>query len=646
MPKTSVAVVLSVASVWLLSSWAIAAERPNILWITSEDHGPAMGCYGDALARTPNVDALAAKGMRFTRVWSIVPVCAPARTSIITGMYPSSTGGLHMRSMAPLPAGVQMFPQLLRAAGYYCTNNVKEDYNLRKPEGLWDASSQQAHWKHRGAGQPFFAVFNSTKSHESQLRTRPHKQITDPANVRVPAYHPDTPEVRQDWAQYYDKVAEADADAGARLAELADSGLADETIVFYFADHGSGMPRSKRWPGNSGLHVPLVVYFPPKWQHLAPREYQPGGKSDRMLSFVDLGPTVLSIAGVKIPEWMQGRAAAGTQQADPPKFLFGERGRMDESIDLMRSATDGRYVYLRNYYPHVSHGQHNTYQFQTPTTRVWREWFVQGKTNAAQSRFWQVPKESEELYDLHSDRDEVKNLAASSEHQAILEKLRQAQREHAAKIRDVCLLPEGEMQARALGMTPYDFAHDPAKYPFERVRDAAELAANLDPGATPALVALLSDKDSGVRYWAAMGLLMRGSDAVAHEASALRTALDDASPFVRVVAAQALAQYGNEMDHAKALEVLIELAPPEKHDVFVAMAALGAIDSLGAKASSLVEQVRQINPRGPSPDPRFDPYVPRLIAQITGTATDEEPSATSKAAKRARNRAAREAGKE
>ena len=150
-----------------------------------------------------------------------------------------------MRSMVPFPQGKKMYPQLLREAGYYCTNNAKEDYNLAKPGEVWDESSKKAHWRNRPAGQPFFAVFNSEKSHESQIRTRPHTQVHDPAKVRVPAYHPDTPEVRQDWAQYYDGVSEADADAGARLKELADAGLAEETIVFYYADHGSGMPRQQ-----------------------------------------------------------------------------------------------------------------------------------------------------------------------------------------------------------------------------------------------------------------------------------------------------------------------------------------------------------------------------------------------------------------
>src|SRR5438876_6433593 len=226
-------------------------------------------------------------------------------------MYAPSTGAEHMRSMVPYPAGKQMFPQLLRAAGYYCTNNVKEDYNLAKPGKVWDESSRNAHWKNRKPPQPFFAVFNSVKSHESQIRTRPHKQVHDPAKVRVPAYHPDTPEVRQDWAQYYDVITEADTDAGTRLSEVERAGLANDTIVFYFADHGSGMPRSKRWPYNSGLQVPLVVYFPEKWRSLAPPEYRPGVKSDRLVSFVDLAPSVLSLAGIKPPEWMQGHAFAG-----------------------------------------------------------------------------------------------------------------------------------------------------------------------------------------------------------------------------------------------------------------------------------------------------------------------------------------------
>lgn len=603
------------------------SSRPNILWLTSEDHGPQMGCYGDKLARTPNVDALAAKGLIFQRAWSCFPVCAPARSAIISGMYPTSTGAEHMRSMAPLPTGTKMYPQFLREAGYYCTNNSKEDYNLAKPGQVWDESSNKAHWNNRRAEQPFFAIFNSQKSHESQLRTRPHVQITDPAKVRVPAYHPDTPEVRQDWAQYYDKVSEVDADAGARLKELAEAGLTEDTIVFYYGDHGSGMPRSKRWPSNSGLHVPLVVYFPEKWRALAPKEYQAGGKSDRLINFVDLAPTVLSLAGVRPPEWMQGHAFAGEFQTAPQPFLHGCRGRMDESRDLVRSVTDGRYVYLRNYYPHLSQGQHVTYQFETPTTRVWHQRFVESKTTPAQSIFWSVPKAPEELYDLQNDPDEVQNLAASPQHQDILQRLRKAQRDHAAKIRDVGFLPEGEIHSRSQGTTPYDMAHDDAKYPFQRIFDMAELASSLSSEATPQLTAALSDADSAVRYWAALGLLMRGDAAIQSSKTKLVTELQDSSPYVRIVAAQALAQHGAASDLPAALATLKELAPCDKNGVFVSMAALTAVQALGPKAAPLLETVRTMTPSGPSPDGRFDSYVPRLIADITRQLGGEPPAA-------------------
>jgi arylsulfatase A-like enzyme len=628
----------SLASLALaLVSSAAAADRPNILWLTSEDHGPEMGCYGDENARTPHIDALAAKGMIFNHAWSTHPVCAPARTAIITGMYATSSGAVHMRSMVPLPATIRLFPEFLRDAGYYCTNHSKEDYNVPKTERTWDNSSNQAHWRNRAEGQPFFAVFNSTKSHESQIRTRPHQAIADPAKMRVPAYHPDLPEVRRDWAQYYDKVSEADADAGARLREIEQAGLAADTIVFYYGDHGSGMPRSKRWPSNSGLHVPLVVYFPPQWRHLAPSEYQPGGQSDRLVSFVDLAPTVLSLAGIRPPDWMEGHAFAGPHQTEPPAFLFGSRGRMDERADTVRSVTDGRFVYLRNYQPHVSQAQRVTYQFETPTTRVWHALFEAGGTNEGQSIFWRTPKAPEELYDLATDRDEVRNLAKSEEHGAILDKLRSALRAHLEATRDVTFLPEGEMHARAQGGSPYELARDEARYPFQRIFYAADLASNLKPDAIPQLRTLLADDDSAARYWAALGFLMRGAEAVQRDQELLRRAMEDPSPHVRIAAAQALASHGSDSDLGPALAILRELAPPEKNGVFVAMSALSAIEALGSKAASLHGFVRTINPRAGSPHERFASYIPRQIENIaltTGNA-DAGPARKAKAGKKA-----------
>ena len=611
------ALFLSLALLFPLSL-AAAADKPNILWLTSEDHSPHMGCYGDKIARTPNVDALAAKGMLFKKAWSVAPVCAPARTAIISGLYPSSSGGIHMRSMVSLPSGFKMYPQFLREAGYYCTNNSKTDYNLREPGPVWDQSSGKASWKNRAPGQPFFAIFNSTKSHESQIRTRPHTQITQPEDIRVPAYHPDTPEVRQDWAQYYDKVSEADADAGRHLKDLEAAGLAEDTIVFYYADHGSGMPRSKRWPSNSGLHVPFVVYFPEKWKHLAPKEYTPGGQSDRLISFVDLAPTLLSLAGIQPPEWMQGHAFAGLHQTEPQPYLFGERGRMDERMDLVRSVTDGRYVYLRNYHPHVSQAQRVAYQFETPTTRVWNDLFLAGKTTPAQSLFWREPKDPEELYDLQTDPDEVRNLAASPEHRPVLEKLRTALRDHLKGVRDIAFLPEAEIHARSAGSTPHQTARDETKYPLERILTTAELASNLDSTAAPELARLLAtDPDSAIRHWGALGLLMRGSSVVQEYQTTLQKALADDSPLVRVVAAQALGQHGDDTALSAALSTLAPLAVPQDHGVLVAMSALAAIEALGDKAKSLHPQIATLNPEGQSPDERYNSYVPRLIANIT-----------------------------
>ncbi len=608
----------SFAAIILAVSASAAAEgpsRPNILWITSEDHGIEMGCYGDKYATTPNVDKLAARGMIYTRVWSCAPVCAPSRTTLISGLYAHSTGGEHMRSFVPFPAGKPMFPQLLREAGYHCSNNSKEDYNLAKPGKVWDDSSNKAHWQNRAPGQPFFAVFNSEKSHESKIRSPRHQLVHDPAQVRVPSYHPDTPEVRRDWAQYYDIVTAADADAGKLLAQLEADGLTENTVIFYFGDHGSGMPRSKRWPYHSGLHVPLVVFIPEKFKNLRPPDYKPGGTSDRLVSFVDFAPTLLSLAGLPPPAWMQGHAFLGRHLAPAPQFLHGFRGRMDERLDLVRSVTDGRHVYVRNYMPHLIYGQHLAYMWQTPTTRAWEKLHHAGQLTPAQDAFWNR-KPPEELYDLQTDRDEVKNLASSPAHAAIKAKFRQAQQEQVMKIRDVGFIPEGERFARAAGGAPYDLGHDDRKYPLARVLDTAELASMLQPGTVPALQQALADADSAVRYWGALGLLMRGPTAVEAARAELRAALQDASADVRITAAQALGQFGTDADRQEILPILAAHADWSRHGVFSAIAALNSLDALGAKAAPVARLIQTLPTKGASPNGRYNSYVPRLVEDL------------------------------
>ena len=424
----------------------------------------------------------------------------------------------------------------------------------------------------------------------------------DPAKVRVPAYHPDTPEVRHDWAQYYDTVTAADADAGLRLKELADDGLAEETIVFYFADHGSGMPRNKRSACDSGLHVPLVVYIPEKFRDLRPPEYQPGGHSDRLVSFVDLAPTVLSLAGVEPPAWMQGHAFLGKNPTKQP-FVFGFRGRMDERPDLVRSATDGRFVYVRNYMPHKLPGQHVDYMFQTPTTRVWKSLHDAGKLTPAQDAFWK-PKPAEELYDLKNDPDEVRNLASDPACASDFTAASRAQQKLAADIRDVGILPEGELHMRAKG-SPYDWGRDDRVYPFARVFAAADLASRDAPDAVAKLRALFGDDDSAVRYWAALGMVIRGKEAVNASASELRAAIADRSPHVGVAAAEALARYGKAADREAALKRLIELASWEKNNVFVAVAALNALDAADIKEPAIRAAIAKLPTKGKLPHPLF-----------------------------------------
>ncbi|MBD3672886.1 MAG: sulfatase-like hydrolase/transferase [Planctomycetaceae bacterium] len=591
-----------------------ADERPNILWITSEDNGPHLGCYGDEYADTPNIDSIAEQGVIYQHAWSTAPVCAPARTTIITGMYPPSLGAQHMRSSTRIPDQFKLYPEYLRQAGYYCTNNSKQDYNL--PGGnVWDESSNKAHWRNRKEGQPFFAIFNFTTSHESRIRRRPHTPVHDPAKVRVPAYHPDTPEVRRDWAQYYDKLTEMDQQVGKTLKQLKEDGLADDTIIFYYGDHGSGMPRSKRWPYSSGLRVPMIVSFPEKYRHLAADDYQQGGSSDRLVGFVDLAPTVLSLAGIEPPEHMQGHAFHGKYEADPQPFMFGFRGRMDERYDMVRVASNGRFIYLRQFMPHRIYGEHVDYMFQTPTTQVWYQMYQDGKLNAAQSHFWE-PKPAEELYDLQNDPDEVNNLADSPQHQEVLKQLRSALHEHLLSDRDAGFLPEPMMHARAGDDTVWEMTHDPQRYNLQRIMQVAYLASNRDPEEIKKLAVWINDDDAAVRYWSILGLNVRGESAIKQLQAHLQSHLDDESPSVRIVAAEALAKFGDPSLQERAIGQLIDLSNVETHGPYVSTLALNSLDAVNPVfLKDYVDQIKALPTKHPSLQQRLrmSAVTPNLI---------------------------------
>ena len=384
--------------VMMLASVAEGAEaqpqRPNILWITAEDMGANLGCYGDSYATTPNLDRLASESVRYTNAFATAPVCSPARSCLITGVYATSLGTHGLRSAFPIPEQMRGFPAYLRAAGYYCTNNVKTDYNTANEPAIirasWDESSAKAHWRNRRPGQPFFAVFNDMVTHQSRTSVWPYEQFQkelqsqltpherhDPAQAPVPPYWPDTPVTRRTIARYYDCITLMDRNAGRLLAELEEAGVADDTIVFFYADHGAGHPRHKRLVLDSGLHVPLIVRFPEKYRHLAPAA--PGEAVDRLVSFVDFPATVLSLLGLPVPEYMQGRAFLGAAETAPRQYVYGARDRVDEAFDMARSVRDKQYLYVRNYMPHLSYNQPEGFSDQAEVRREITRLAAEGK---------------------------------------------------------------------------------------------------------------------------------------------------------------------------------------------------------------------------------------------------------------------------
>jgi len=433
-------------------------KRPNLLWISAEDLSPDLGCYGDAYAVTPNIDRLASQGVRYTRAFSNSPVCAPSRSALITGMYCTTLGTQFMRCKGVPPPEVRCFPEYLRAAGYYCTNNVKTDYQFDPPFTAWDESSNRAHWRGRRPDQPFFAVFNINTSHESQIRNHTpamQRRIEalgadkhDPAKAMLPPYYPDTPRVRKDWAQYYDVMTLMDREAGEILKQLEEDGLAEDTIVWFWGDHGRGLPRGKRWPYDSGLRVPLIVRAPEKWRRWvsprAPEAVKPGTVNGEMVSFVDFAPTMLSLAKVERPKHLQGRAFLGESSDPPRRYCFGNRDRMDEAYDLIRTVRDSRYRYLRHFMPHLPVSQNINYMDEMPTMQEMRRLYAEGKLAGPQLQYFRQTKPIEELYDLETDPHEVINLAADAKHRDTLARLREALDQWMAETHDLGLIPEPE----------------------------------------------------------------------------------------------------------------------------------------------------------------------------------------------------------
>ncbi len=569
----------------------VRGSRPNILWLTAEDISPNLGCYGDAYAVTPHLDRFAKEGVRYTHAFGITGVCAPNRSCLITGVYPSRLGSHGMRSTVTLPDSVKCFSEYLRAAGYYCINNAKTDYNFAVPTNAWDANGRQAHYRNRRPGQPFFAVFNHEVSHEGQIRVAEARyqrntarltpaQRRDPARAPVPPYHPDTPEVRRDWARYYENITAMDYQIGDKLQELEAAGLADQTIVFFFGDNGAGMPGVKKWIWEGGLRVPLIVRFPKRWQHFQPGAV--GGTTDRLVSFVDFAPTVLSLAGVNLPPHFQGTAFLGESAGAPREFVYAIRDRMAERYDCVRAVRDHHYQYNRNFLPHLSWSQFVSYTEAMPTMQAWRALADAGKLTGPPARYFTPRKPVEELYDVAADPYQIRNLASDPAHRAALEKLRHECERWMLSGGDLGLLPEYELHQRAQGLPLYDLARNP----LPELLAAARLANAMQPTNSPHLASRLQHSDPAMRWWGAVGLVALGPEARATEAL-LRKALTDPAPEVRIAAAEAISNLG---DDAAALPVLTTAL--EHDSAFVRLAALNVLDRLGPRARPALPAIR------------------------------------------------------
>lgn len=501
----------------LLSCMEEPSENPpNILWITVEDISPDLGAYGDPIAHTPTLDKLASKGFLYTNAIANAPVCAPARNAIITGMYPSSLGTLHMRSFSKamrssgrVPDHVKLYPEVLRAAGYYCTNNSKEDYNFDLKRNIWDESSNTAHWKNRpDKHRPFFSIFNLTMTHESCINSKEkHDRLTqdlqselrtNPNTIEVPPYYPDTPEVRTLLARHYDNIAVMDSVVEKLLKELEEAGESENTIVFFYSDHGTGLPRHKRWLFDTGVKVPFIIYIPKKYKSLYPSKQ--GSTIDQLISFIDLAPTVIQLAGAEVPETMQGKAFLGKNIEPEREYAFIARGRMDERYDIQRGVRSKRFKYLRYYEPNKPFIQYmNTPEGGSLMTAI-RKAEKTGVLSKEGQQMVATKKPTESLFDLSKDPQELNDIANDPSKKRELIKLRAVHDQWMKEVMDVGLIPEAIIRGweNKNNQPIYNWIRSQENFYDKLLLMSSTVDEDI-------LFEGLNHKNEAVRYWAGQG---------------------------------------------------------------------------------------------------------------------------------------------
>ena len=538
------------------SGLTASVERPNILWITSEDNSASwIGCYGNESADTPNIDKLAEEGFQYMHAYVNAPVCAAQRSTWITGILSLSMGTHAHRSFYKIPHDkIRLYPDYLNENGYYTGNCKKRDYNFggRSTTECWD-NPKSVDWKALQTQQPFFQVINLGDSHESRAFGDINNTKHNPADVALPSYHPDVPDIRKNYALYYDAIQTMDQQVGDALKKLEESGLAEETIVVYCSDHGGVLPRSKRFLFKSGLHCPLVIRIPEKYKYLWPAD-QPGNKVDRLVSFVDMPKTWLSITGSTVPDTMQGTIFLGSQSEPEPEYHFSFRGRTDERIDNARAISDKRFLYIRSYTPYVPWVQELNYQWKMKASQAWVKAIEDGSASEVQARFLAPKQWTEELYDMENDPDNVSNLFDSPEHSRVLKEMRMRLRQRQEQFYDAGLIPETERARLAdkNNTTIYEMVRNPALYNVSELLDAADLAMAEDPNNLAKLRELIDHEHVGMRYWGIVGCFLLND-----KESGLK-AIADESHEVRAMAAWLLIRAGEKEKGLACLNELIE----------------------------------------------------------------------------------------
>lgn len=579
------------------------ADRPNILWLTIEDTSLFFGCYGDPVAKTPNIDRLATQGTRFTRAFASSPVCSAARSAMITGMHVGKLGVGDHRSTVQIPASIKGYPYYLRQAGYYCTNHTKNDFNFTTAgefaKECWDDNSQSAHWRNRDDDQPFFSIFNFNVTHQSRTSVNSYERfarlyqsqlhaedITSPDEIVLPPFYHDSPRMRKAYARVYDCITLVDKQVGERLQQLEDDGLAEDTIVIFFSDHGQGIPRYKTFPFAMGFRVPMIIRVPEKFRHLLPLE--PGTVRDDIVSFVDLGPTMLQLIGEPIPEQMTGRPLlnAGGKLTEKKKYFYGSLNDVDSTENHSRTICDGRFVYIRNYMRHLPYCQAQAYCDSGELMRYIREDHAAGILTGPAAEFMANSRPAEALYDLENDPWEINNLVGDPAYAAKLSELRLANRERVLELRDLHFLHAWEIDQRGNGQPPASFRDNEELYPLTKILKVAETCGR-GPQFVDQQLASLQDKEPMCRFWAIIGLQSQ-PELNERILSSVEGMLSDSAPYLRYEAAAFCCQHHPEA-REQAMKVLVD-GINEPHSI-LANHAMRKIAVLGKSVAEILDDV-------------------------------------------------------